>query len=73
MPDNPPPNAGLCASCEHSRVIETARGSRFYLCRLSDTDPRFPRYPPLPVLHCDGYELNAAPPNADDPDHHPRR
>jgi hypothetical protein len=57
MPDNPsPPNPGLCADCEHSRLIDTARGSRFYLCRLSETDARFPRYPPLPVLHCHGYE-----------------
>jgi hypothetical protein len=67
MPDNLPPNPGLCASCEHSRVIETVRGSRFYLCRLSETDPRFPRYPPLPVLRCDGYEPNAATEIPNDP------
>jgi hypothetical protein len=24
-------------------------------CGLADTDPRFPRYPPLPVRNCDGY------------------
>jgi hypothetical protein len=24
--------------------------------RLSATDPRFSKYPRLPVLHCDGYE-----------------
>jgi hypothetical protein len=49
------PRVGLCVDCEHSRVVESARGSRFYLCRLSETDARFPRYPPLPVLHCVGY------------------
>jgi hypothetical protein len=38
-------------------VIETARGSRFSLCELSRTDPRFPRYPNLPVLACAGFEL----------------
>jgi hypothetical protein len=73
MPDNFPPNAGLCTDCEHSRIIETARGSRFYLCRLSDTDPRFPRYPPLPVLRCEGYKPTTAPANPDGSDDHPRR
>jgi 3-isopropylmalate/(R)-2-methylmalate dehydratase small subunit len=34
----------------------SARGSRFYLCRLSFRDPRFPRYPPIPVVRCAGYE-----------------
>ena len=33
-----------------------ARGSRFVLCERSRTDPRFPRYPPLPVLRCAGFE-----------------
>lgn len=48
-------NAGLCSSCVHVRVIENRRGSRFFLCDLSKTDPRFPKYPPLPVLRCAGY------------------
>jgi hypothetical protein len=26
------------------------------MCELSKTDPRFPRYPPLPVIVCAGYE-----------------
>jgi len=47
---------GLCGSCVHARIVETARGSRFLLCDLSRTDPRFPRYPNLPVLRCAGYE-----------------
>jgi hypothetical protein len=47
--------AGLCADCQHSRRIESSRGSRFYLCELSATDPAFPKYPPLPVLRCSGY------------------
>jgi hypothetical protein len=47
--------AGLCDSCRFSRVVESARGSRFYLCRLSETDARFAKYPPLPVLRCLGY------------------
>ncbi len=48
--------AGLCATCVHSRVIENARRSRFYLCRLSETDERYRRYPQLPVVECSGYE-----------------
>jgi 3-isopropylmalate/(R)-2-methylmalate dehydratase large subunit len=47
--------AGLCALCAHVQVIPNNRGSRFYLCRLSATDPRFPKYPNLPVRECTGY------------------
>jgi hypothetical protein len=50
------PLAGLCGACRHARTVETARGSRFLLCELSRTDSRFPRYPNLPVLACDGFE-----------------
>jgi hypothetical protein len=47
--------AGLCANCLHARRIESARGSGFFLCELSLTDPRFAKYPRLPVLSCSGY------------------
>lgn len=50
------PPVGLCASCRHTRVVESRAGSRFYLCQRSRTDPAFPRYPRLPVLRCRGYE-----------------
>jgi hypothetical protein len=46
---------GLCADCLHARRIESARGSRFFLCELSLIDPRFAKYPRLPVLSCSGY------------------
>ena len=46
---------GLCRACRHARIVETPR-SRFWLCRLSATDPRFERYPRLPVLRCEGFE-----------------
>jgi len=49
------PPAGLCESCRHVKVVETRKGSRFYLCTLSDVDPRFPKYPRIPVLRCLGY------------------
>ena len=47
--------AGLCASCTHVRLIASSRGATFYMCQLSADDPRFPRYPRLPVLSCEGY------------------
>ena len=48
--------AGLCSDCVHARQLESARGSVFLLCNLSLTNPRFPKYPRLPVLTCDGYK-----------------
>ena len=48
-------NAGLCATCRFVRVIVTRTGSRFFYCRLSDTDDRFVKYPVVPVLECSGY------------------
>ena len=49
------PPAGLCESCANVRVIDTRKGSRFFMCQLSETDPRFPRYPRTPVMQCIGY------------------
>ncbi len=48
--------AGLCADCVHARSVESSRGSVFLLCELSRSDPRFAKYPPLPVLSCPGYQ-----------------
>jgi hypothetical protein len=47
---------GLCKTCVFARVVESAWGSRFWLCRRSETDERFRKYPALPVLRCAGYE-----------------
>jgi hypothetical protein len=49
------PNAGLCETCQRVRRITSDRGSKFYLCKLSTVDQRYPKYPRLPVLNCDGY------------------
>ena len=57
----PSPPAGLCESCANVRIVDTRKGSRFYMCRLSETDPRFPKYPPTPVLRCIGYVRADAP------------
>jgi len=40
------------------REIHSDRGSTFYMCQLSATDPRFPKYPRLPVLQCLGYQAS---------------
>jgi len=49
--------AGLCDSCIHQQLVPNTRGSVFSLCRRSRAEPeRFPRYPPLPVGQCAGYE-----------------
>jgi hypothetical protein len=46
---------GLCATCEHARIVRGAR-SQFWMCGLSESDPAFPRYPRLPVIACAGYD-----------------
>lgn len=55
------PPAGLCERCLNVKVVETRKGSRFYLCTLSDVDPRFPKYPRIPVLQCIGHVPAAEP------------
>jgi hypothetical protein len=47
---------GLCLTCRWMRSVTNRRGSTFFRCGRADTDPAFPRYPPLPVLQCAGYE-----------------
>ena len=55
------PRIGLCADCRHVRLIKSDRGSTFYFCQHSATDPKFPKYPRLPVLQCSGYEQLISP------------
>jgi len=52
----PAPNAGLCNTCRHQRLVGNTRGSVFSLCERSREDPAFPRYPRLPVRTCRGFE-----------------
>lgn len=49
-------DSGLCASCAFARTVASARGSVFVLCGKAAEDERFPKYPPLPVRECPGYE-----------------
>lgn len=57
------PEPGLCARCDHARSIESGKGSTFWLCGLHSSDPRFPKYPRLPVVQCPGF--SARPTGAD--------
>ena len=52
----PPPNAGLCALCDHAIVRPTRRGTVYLRCGRAADDSRFPRYPTLPVRACPGFE-----------------
>lgn len=64
MPDRParPDDtkmAGLCSMCLHVSLIHSDRGGRFYQCRRSFTDSDYAKYPRLPVLSCNGFELES--------------
>ena len=54
--DHGVPGAGLCNTCRNARAIVSGKGSVFLMCELSKTDPRFRKYPPLPVMRCEGWE-----------------
>jgi len=45
----------LCETCFHRKEVVSGKGSRFLMCQLSKTDRRFPKYPPQPVIRCEGY------------------
>ena len=45
----------LCETCAWMREVIAPKGSRFLLCRLSQTDPAYPKYPPQPVVRREGY------------------
>lgn len=47
---------GICSTCRHARTIRSAKGSEFWLCERSKIDPRFSKYPRLPVRACPGFE-----------------
>ena len=49
------PDQSLCESCRHLREIVSGKGSRFLMCLLSQTEVRWPKYPPQPVRQCVRY------------------
>ncbi len=61
------PRIGLCSACEHARTVRSGRGSTFSMCELSRTDPRFRKYPPLPVSRCQGFAAVESPGDAPQP------
>ncbi|HEY7493701.1 MAG TPA: hypothetical protein VIH59_21650 [Candidatus Tectomicrobia bacterium] len=65
MPHNTMSHPGLCATCQHMQRTETRRGSIFYRCLRAQADPSFPKYPPLPVQQCRGYQPMAGEETAD--------
>ena len=53
------PVAGFCAACRHAEILRSKR-SAFLRCARADRDQRYPRYPGLPVLSCEGFEAQVA-------------
>ena len=45
----------LCETCKNMREIRMTR-SQFLLCEQSSSDPAYLKYPPQPVVRCNGYE-----------------
>jgi hypothetical protein len=64
------PRIGLCLGCRHARRVPTPQAT-YWLCGLAATDPRFERYPRLPVLTCPGFVpfegVEAPPPEGEGP------
>ena len=46
---------GLCNACAHQRIVRSGRGSEFSLCERSFDDPRYAKYPRVPVGACPGF------------------
>ena len=55
-PQSPLCSSGLCADCAWLKRVTSSRDQRFYLCGRSLSDPRFGKYPVLPVLTCTGFD-----------------
>jgi hypothetical protein len=54
---------GVCGACRHAAAVVSARGSAFLRCR----HPRLPKYPPQPIVRCDGFEPCERAPRPQDP------
>jgi hypothetical protein len=53
----PTTDPGLCGTCRHARKVTSDRGRQFVRCSLAGVDPRFAKYPSLPVWTCEGYAV----------------
>ena len=52
---------GLCFGCRYARAITARANNCYWRCERSAVDTRFPKYPRLPLLACDGYEPASIP------------
>ncbi len=48
---------GLCFSCRYGNRIVSGKGSIFLQCQKHFENPRYPKYPEIPVVDCSGYEV----------------
>ncbi|MEZ4826909.1 MAG: hypothetical protein R3C61_11600 [Bacteroidia bacterium] len=46
----------LCHTCAFMREVSNKRGSIFFQCEKSRSNPSYARYPMQPVWTCKGYE-----------------
>jgi len=57
---------GICARCGFARLVQSARGSVFLLCK----NPGLPKYPRQPVSTCGGFKAaEPAEPTEEAPTH----
>ena len=57
MPTEPEAaRVGLCTWCASLRRVPSSRDQTYYLCERSLSEPRFRKYPILPVVRCPGFE-----------------
>lgn len=56
MMDAIPPEAGLCHTCQHARLVISAKGARFVMCAAAAQDQSLAKYPALPRIECHGHE-----------------
>ncbi|MEX2015338.1 MAG: hypothetical protein WD873_01790 [Candidatus Hydrogenedentales bacterium] len=50
------PAVGLCSVCVHAQRVPHPRGGvGYWRCAMAEIDPRFLKYPGLPVRACDGF------------------
>lgn len=53
------PDVGMCSCCEHEVLTRSAKGTLFHRSGLATLDPRFAKYPRLPVWSCAGWKARA--------------
>lgn len=44
----------ICETCQNMREVR-AKENRYLLCELAKLEPVYPKYPPQPILRCQGY------------------